>query len=124
MPNTTEPRSLKPPRKFLVWLEGEVKSPPLLLRRDGKRLACSCGCFRKGSDSVCLMRSLCRALDRGAAPYEFADAQHNWRIVYRVDQDAVLVLEVYAKMTRKIPDEVLERCKRRLRQYDDPQRGV
>ena len=38
--------------------------------------------------------------------------------MYRVDSDAILVLDVYAKKTRKIPDEVIERCKRRLKQYD------
>ena len=38
--------------------------------------------------------------------------------MYRVDTDAVLILEVYSKKTRKIPDEVFERCKQRLKQYD------
>ena len=47
------------------------------------------------------------------------DAEHNWRIMYRIDSDAIVVVEVYAKKTRKIPDEVIERCKKRLRQYDD-----
>jgi phage-related protein len=46
------------------------------------------------------------------------DAEHNWRIVYRIDADAVLVLDVYPKKTRKIPDEVLRRCKLRLKRYD------
>ena len=46
------------------------------------------------------------------------DAEHNWRIVFRIDADAVLVLEVYPKKTRKVPDEVIERCKQRLKQYD------
>ena len=46
------------------------------------------------------------------------DAKHNWRIMYRIDFDAILVLEVYAKKTRKIPDEVIKRCKQRLRQYE------
>ena len=46
------------------------------------------------------------------------DAGHNWRIMYRADPDAVLVLEVYHKKTRKIPDEIIERCKQRLKQYD------
>ena len=45
------------------------------------------------------------------------DAQHNWRIVYRIHFDAVLVLEVYAKKSRKIPNEVIDRCQRRLVQY-------
>jgi len=46
------------------------------------------------------------------------DARHNWRIMYRIDADAVLVLDVYPKKTRKIPDEVIQRCRERLKQYD------
>jgi len=46
------------------------------------------------------------------------DAEQNWRIMYRIDVDAVLVLDVYAKKTRKIPDEVLTRCQQRLKHYD------
>lgn len=46
------------------------------------------------------------------------DAEHNWRIMYRIDSDAIVVLEVYPKKTRKIPNDVIERCKQRLRQYD------
>jgi hypothetical protein len=38
--------------------------------------------------------------------------------MYRIDSDAVLVVEAYPKKTRKIPDEVIERCKKRLKQYD------
>ena len=47
------------------------------------------------------------------------DAQHNWRIMYRIDTDAVLILEVYSKKTQKIPDEVIDRCRKRLKQYDE-----
>ncbi len=46
------------------------------------------------------------------------DAQHNWRIMYRVDDDAVVIVEIYAKKTRKIPGEVIARCKERLKRYD------
>jgi phage-related protein len=46
------------------------------------------------------------------------DAEHNWRVMYRIDSDAILVLEVYSKKTRKIPDAVIERCRQRLKQYD------
>jgi phage-related protein len=42
---------------------------------------------------------------------------HSWRIVYRIDSDAILILEVYSKTTRKIPKEVIDRCKQR-KQYD------
>jgi hypothetical protein len=30
----------------------------------------------------------------------------------------VFVLDVYSKTTRRIPDEVTDRCKKRLKQYD------
>jgi phage-related protein len=46
------------------------------------------------------------------------DEEHNWRIMYRVDSDAIVIADIYPKKTRKIPDEVVERCRRRLAQYD------
>jgi phage-related protein len=46
------------------------------------------------------------------------DAEHNWRIVYRIDTDAVLILDVYPKKTRTIPDDVMRRCKARMKRYD------
>jgi hypothetical protein len=41
--------------------------------------------------------------------------------MYRLDANAVLVVDVYAKKTPKIPDEVIARCKRWLKDYDDSQ---
>ena len=35
------------------------------------------------------------------------DAGQNWRIMYRLDKDAVVILEVYGKKTRKIPEQQL-----------------
>lgn len=52
------------------------------------------------------------------------DAEHNWRIMYRIDADAVLVLEVYSKKTRRIPDDVIERCQQRLKRYDGAVRAA
>ncbi len=53
----------------------------------------------------------CRAL-------RVPDAEHNWRIMYRIDTDAILVTDVYPKKTRKIPIKVIQQSKRRLAQYD------
>jgi len=41
------------------------------------------------------------------------------RIVYRVDADAIVILEVFKKTTAKTPLSVIATCKRRLRMYDD-----
>ena len=46
------------------------------------------------------------------------DETSNWRIVLRVDRDAIVVLEVFAKKTRATPKKVIEACRRRLKAYD------
>jgi phage-related protein len=107
----------EPSRKPVVWLHGEVKTPPftpegrqeagMLLRvlQEGERLG------MPQAEPLPDVGPRCGAL-------RVRDAEHNWRIMYRIDSDAVLVVEVYPKKTRKIPDEVIERCKKRLKQYD------
>jgi phage-related protein len=104
-------------RKPLVWLHGEVKTPPftaegrqeagMLLRllQEGEKLG------MPQAEPLPDLGPRCGAL-------RLRDAEHNWRIIYRIDADAVLVLDVYPKKTRKIPNEVMRRCKLRLRQYD------
>jgi phage-related protein len=54
-----------------------------------------------------------------AGALRIRDEQHNWRIMYRVDPTMVLVVGVYDKKTQKIPDEVIDRCKKRLKTFDD-----
>ncbi|HUG93468.1 MAG TPA: type II toxin-antitoxin system RelE/ParE family toxin [Planctomycetaceae bacterium] len=107
----------EPARKPLVWLHGEIKTPPftregrqeagMLLRllQEGERLR------MPQAEPLADVGPRCGAL-------RVRDAEHNWRIMYRIDPDAVLVLDVYPKKTRKIPGEVIERSRQRLKQYD------
>lgn len=46
------------------------------------------------------------------------DEGATWRIIYRVDSDAIVILEVFAKKTRKTPKQVIDVCRERLRNYD------
>jgi phage-related protein len=50
------------------------------------------------------------------------DANVTWRIVYRLDADAVIIIEVFSKKTPATPKGVLEVCQRRLRAYDQAAR--
>lgn len=105
-------------RKPLAWLHGEIKTPPfseegrkeagdlLRLLQEGEKLS------MPQAEPLPIVGPRCGSL-------RMRDRGHNWRIVYRLDVDAVLVLDVYAKKTRTIPQEVLDRCKKRLRAYDD-----
>jgi len=46
------------------------------------------------------------------------DENKTWRIVYRVDDDAIVILEVFEKKSRKTPKDVVENGRRRIRLYD------
>jgi phage-related protein len=104
--------------KPLGWLHGEIKTPPfteegrkeagylLRLLQQGEKLG------MPQAEPLPLVGPRCGAL-------RIRDGGHNWRIMYRVDPDAVLIVEVYPKKTRKIPQEIIERCKKRLRDYDE-----
>lgn len=46
------------------------------------------------------------------------DEHESWRIVYRVDDDYILVAHIFSKKSQKMPMEIIEVCKRRLKDYD------
>lgn len=46
------------------------------------------------------------------------DEEATWRIVYRVDPDAIIIADVFGKKTQATPPPVIAACKRRLREYD------
>jgi phage-related protein len=48
-----------------------------------------------------------------------ADKPVTWRVMYRIDQDAVIIADVFAKKTRATPQTAIDVCKRRLRDYDE-----
>ena len=46
------------------------------------------------------------------------DEAGTFRILYRVDTDAIVILDVFLMKTHQTPQLVIAACKRRLRQYD------
>lgn len=107
---------MAPRDKPLVRLRGEIKTPPfsaaarveagILLRQlQGKRL---------GMPHSRPMPSI------GARCHELRirDENRTWRINYRVDPDAVVIGEVFAKTMPTTPREVIANCQRRFRAYD------
>jgi len=107
-----------PRDKPLVWLRGEVKTPPFskearlgagyLLRRlqRGEKLA------MPHSKPMPGIGARCHEL-------RIVDGDSTWRIVYRTDPDAVIISEVFQKKTSQTPKRVIATCKARLREYDD-----
>lgn len=109
---------MAPADKPLVWLRGEVRTPPFsaaarleagwLLRRlqAGEKL---------GMPHSRPMPSI------GARCHELrvVDAGKTWRVVYRIDRDAIVIADVFQKTTAQTPVRVIDDCRRRLRLYDE-----
>jgi len=51
------------------------------------------------------------------------DEANTWRVVYRLDPDAVVILDVFSKKSQQTPAAVITACQRRLKEYDRLSRG-
>src|SRR5213592_3796736 len=105
-------------RKPLVWLHGEIKTPPF-----SKEARIEAGTLlRRLQEGESLGLPHSRPMPSiGPRCHELRvrDAEQNWRIIYRLDADAIVIAEVFAKTTRQTPEHVITTCQRRLRRYDE-----
>lgn len=104
--------------KPIAWLHGEIKSPPLsanarmeaglLLRRlqRGEKLSLP---HSRPMPSIAPRCHELRINDMGAT----------WRVIYRIDDDAIVIAAVFGKKTPQTPQAVIDQCRRRLKEYDD-----
>jgi hypothetical protein len=103
--------------KPFVRLHGEVKTPPFSAEA---RLEAG-SLFRQlqpwGGFGVAALEA---DVVNWATLSRVADSRRHvtWRIVYRLDADAVIIAEVFSKKTQATPKAVLDVCKRRLAAYD------
>ncbi|MDT8321506.1 MAG: type II toxin-antitoxin system RelE/ParE family toxin [Xanthomonadales bacterium] len=104
--------------KPLVWLHGEVKSPPFsaLARLEAGYLL---RMLQRGRKLVLPHSRPLPVIGIRCHELRISDSATAWRIVYRADPDAIVILEVFAKKTAKTPKRVIEVCRKRLRMYDN-----
>ena len=108
---------MPPPDKPLAWLHGEIKTPPfsaaarleagLLLRR-----------LQQGTSLGMPQARPMPSVGPRCAELRIPDARANWRIIYRLDPDAVVIAAVFRKTTRATPAHIIATCRQRLRAYD------
>ena len=104
-------------RRPLVWLRGAVKTPPfsaaarleagVLLRR-----------LQRGDLLGMPHGRPMPALGARCGELRVPDAALTWRILYRLDPDAVVIVDVFAKKTQATPAKVLATGRERLHRYD------
>jgi phage-related protein len=109
--------------KPLVWLSGEVKTPPFstearieagfLLRQ-----------IQRGENLGLPHSRPMPSIGGRCQELRIQDRTLTWRIVLRIDEDAVVILEVFSKKTASTPDRVIDACKVRLKRYEEAARGA
>ena len=113
---------MAPTDKPLIWMRGEVKTPPFsatprleagwLLRR------------LQASEMLAIPHSRpMPSIGQRRHELRLVDAGKTWRLVYRIDAEAVVIADVFQKTTARTPTRVIDDCRRRLRLYDATSRG-
>lgn len=107
---------MSPRDKPIVWLRGEVKTPPFgaearieagfLLRR-----------LQRGESLGLPSSRPMPAIGSGCHELRIVDVGANWRLMYYIAPDAIVVLEVFAKKTPATPNAILDECRKRLERY-------
>ena len=104
--------------KPLIWLRGEVKTPPL--SRAGRlETGFLLRLLQQGERLTMPHSRAMPAIGRRCHELRVNDLDSTWRIVYRVDPDAIVIAEVFQKKTGTTPKRVIDACKKRLKEYDD-----
>src|SRR5215210_6765886 len=102
--------------KPLVWLHGEVKTPPFsrLARIEAGFL------LRRLQNGEVLSMPTSRpmpTIGRSCHELRVDDGDVTWRILYLVASDAIVILEVFEKKTRTTPKHIVAVSQTRLRRY-------
>jgi phage-related protein len=107
--------------KPLVWLHGEIKTPPfsssgriaagVLLRR-----------LQRGEELRMPHSRPMPTVGAGCHELRIPDERRSWRGVYCVADEAIVILHVFAKRSRKMPKRIIEVCRRRLRAFVDSEK--
>jgi phage-related protein len=106
--------------KALVWLHGEIKTPPF--STDARRAT---GFLLRALQlGTLLSMPMSRPMPSiGARCHELRIRDLGQRvirrIVYRIDEDAIIIGDIFVKKTQATPKAVIDACKRRYRLYDE-----
>ncbi len=105
-------------RKPLRWLADEIRVPPF-----SPEAALEVGALLEivalgGMPAMPRSRPMPSV---GARCHELrvTDQRQTLRVIYHIAEDAIVVLDVFSKKTRRTPRQVIDRCRRRLRRYEE-----
>jgi len=103
--------------KPLVWMHGEVRTPPFS-RPARLHVGLLLRLLQRGEMVTMPHSRPMPSVGKRCHELRIPDDKVSWRIIYRIDADAIVIAEVFSKKTGKTPKSVIKTCKTRLREYD------
>ena len=89
--------------KPLIWLKGEVKTPPY-----SKDARIEAGCLlrdlQEGTKLSLPQSRPMPSIGKRCHELRITDENVIWRIVYRIDSDAIIIASVFKKKTQQTPN--------------------
>jgi phage-related protein len=104
--------------KPLVWLHGEVKTPPFS-RAARLEAGFLLRLLQKGENLNMPHSRPMPVIGLRCHELRINDETAQWRIMYRLDPDAIVIADVFKKKSSKTPKKVIDVCKERLGRFDD-----
>jgi phage-related protein len=105
-------------RKPLVLLHGVIRTPPF--SEEARVEAGTLLRLLQEGESLGLPHSRpMPSIGPRCHELRVRDEDRNWRILYRVDDNAIVVLEIFPKKTQRTPKPIIVACQKRLIAYDE-----
>lgn len=113
-----DPTYTEKPPKAIAWVRDQIKTPPF-----SKAARVESGTLIRrlqNGESLGLPHSRpMPSIGKNCHELRVPDQNKSWRIVYQVRSEAILVVAIFEKTTRRTPRPIIDTCQERIKRYDD-----
>lgn len=112
--------AMKPTRKDLVWWRAEKPHTPPFSQEARRLVGYLLGLLQAGENIGMPFSRPMPSIGKRCHELRVYDTGRkvNWRVIYRIDDDAIVIAETFSKKRGRTPKKYIETAKRRLIDYD------
>jgi phage-related protein len=103
--------------KELVIIAGEIRTPPMT-RAARKEAGFLLRMLQEGQLLGLPISRPMPSIGPRCHELRIQDETVRWRIVYRIDPNEIVIVDVFQKDSRTTPNNVIDVCRQRLRRWD------
>jgi phage-related protein len=104
--------------KEIFWLHGEIQTPPFT-REARIEAGYLLRLLQKGEKLSMPQSRPMPSIGHHCHELRIQDKTVLWRIMYFLDDDAIVILDVIGKKTQRTRQQIIDACRSRLRRYQN-----